>query len=166
MKNPACLLLFVVMLFPAMSRADGGGQLVGRASVIDGDTIEIRGRRVRLWGIDAPESSQTCALPDGRRWRCGAQAANELSAFVGVRNVACTPEGRRSFDRIVARCSAGGVDLGGWMVENGWALDYARFSQGHYARKQAAAAGAARGMHASQFVAPWDHRASQRTARP
>lgn len=167
MKNYLCyVVLSVLLLYPLMSRADGGSQLIGRATVIDGDTIEIRGQRVRLWGVDAPESSQTCTLPDGRKWRCGAQSANELASFIGVRNVTCVPQGRRSFDRIVARCSVAAIDIGGWLVENGWALDYSRFSGGHYARQQAAAAGASRGMHASTFVPPWEHRGTQRAARP
>lgn len=167
MKNYlCCAVLSILVLCPLMSRADGGAQLVGRATVIDGDTIEIRGQRVRIWGVDAPESSQVCTLPDGRRWRCGAQSANELASFIGVRNVACVPQGRRSYDRIVARCSVGAIDIGGWLVENGWAMDYSRFSGGSHARQQAAAAGASRGIHASTFVPPWEHRATQRAARP
>jgi len=34
--------------------------LSGQASIIGGDTLEIHGTRIRLWGIDAPESSQLC----------------------------------------------------------------------------------------------------------
>ena len=54
--------------------------LTGQASVIDGDTLEIHGARIRLWGIDAPESSQLCRGDDSLQYRCGAKAANDLPA--------------------------------------------------------------------------------------
>jgi endonuclease YncB( thermonuclease family) len=60
----------------------------GRASVIDGDTIEIHGQRIRLFGIDAPEAGQTCNV-DGQHYRCGQQAALALSDFIKARPVAC-----------------------------------------------------------------------------
>jgi endonuclease YncB( thermonuclease family) len=59
------------------------GVLMGRASVVDGDTLEIRGVRVRLWGIDAVESSQTCLDAGGKPWPCGRRAAFALADFLG-----------------------------------------------------------------------------------
>ena len=52
--------------------------LAGQASIVDGDTLEIHGTRIRLWGIDAPESSQLCRGEDSLQYRCGAKAANDL----------------------------------------------------------------------------------------
>jgi endonuclease YncB( thermonuclease family) len=52
--------------------------MIGQASVIDCDTLEIHGQRIRLSGIDAPESSQLCRGDDSLQYRCGAKAANEL----------------------------------------------------------------------------------------
>ena len=66
-------------------------ELVGQASIIDGDTLEIHGTRIRLWGIDAPESTQLCRGDDSLQYRCGAEAANDLDAFIGRRPVKCVP---------------------------------------------------------------------------
>ena len=86
--------------------------LVGQASIIDGDTLEIHGTRIRLWGIDAPESSQLCRGADSNLYRCGANAANDLDTFIARRPVNCTRVSEDQYGRSVATCSVGGTDLG------------------------------------------------------
>ena len=86
--------------------------LAGQASVIDGDTLEIHGTRIRLWGIDAPESSQLCRGEDSLQYRCGAKAANELDALIAQRPVSCIPISLDQYRRTVAPCTVVGVDLG------------------------------------------------------
>src|SRR5690349_18759823 len=81
-------LVLMLLLLSGEALAD---DLVGQASVIDGDTLEIHGTRIRLWGIDAPESSQLCRGEDSLQYRCGAQAANDLDAFIARRPVNCVP---------------------------------------------------------------------------
>lgn len=76
--------------------------VVGQASVIDGDTLEIHGTRIRLWGIDAPESSQLSRDEDSLPYGCGAEAANELDSFIAGRPVSCEPVGRDVYGRTVA----------------------------------------------------------------
>jgi endonuclease YncB( thermonuclease family) len=97
---------------------------VGQASVIDGDTAEMHGVRIRLWGIDAPESSQLCRGEDSLQYHCGAQAANELDAFIDRRPINCVPVSLDPYGRTVATCSGAGRDLGEWLVQNGLALDW------------------------------------------
>src|SRR4051794_16802967 len=63
--------------------------VIGQATVIDGDTLEIHGTRIRLWGIDAPESTQLCRGEDSLRYRCGAKSANDLDTFIARRLVSC-----------------------------------------------------------------------------
>lgn len=92
--------------------------LSGQASVIDGDTVEIHGMRIRLWGIDAPESSQLCRGDDSLQYRCGAKAANELDAFITGRAASCVPVSLDAYDRTVATCSVDGTDLGNWLVRS------------------------------------------------
>ncbi len=79
----------------------------GTASVIDGDTIEIQGQRIRLHGIDAPESRQLCRL-DGKPWQCGKDAANALAEKIARRPVTCEDLARDRYKRIIGRCTVAG----------------------------------------------------------
>jgi endonuclease YncB( thermonuclease family) len=139
---------------------------IGRASVIDGDTIEIHGQRIRLWGIDAPESRQICQR-GGEAYRCGQEAANGLAAMLGERPVRCQPVGRPDrYRRVVARCaqmvsdSHGTVvaDVNAWMVRRGYAVEFPRYSDGRYAEAQAEARQEGEGMWAGEFQMPWEWR--------
>ncbi|WP_371259545.1 thermonuclease family protein [Bradyrhizobium sp. URHD0069] len=78
------------------------GDFTGQASVIDGDTLEIHGTRIRLWGVDAPESSQVCRGEGSLQYRCGARAANDLDAFIARRPVICLPMSLDRYGRTVA----------------------------------------------------------------
>jgi endonuclease YncB( thermonuclease family) len=98
--------------------------IAGRASVIDGDTIEIHGERIRILDIDAPESGQPCIRPDGSEWRCGQQAALVLSDWIGARPVSCETDKRDRYKRWLARCQVGGEDIALWLAANGWAVPY------------------------------------------
>jgi endonuclease YncB( thermonuclease family) len=86
---------------------------VGRASVIDGDTLELHGTRIRLWGIDAPESNQLCRGEDSLQNQCGARAANELNALLNRRLINCSPISLDQYGRTVGKCSVDGVDIAG-----------------------------------------------------
>src|SRR3984885_2222438 len=121
-------------------------ELAGQASIIDGDTLEIHGTRVRLWGIDAPESSQLCRGEDSLPYRCGAKAANELDTFIATRPVSCIPISLDQYRRTVATCSAGDVDLGEWLVSNGLAIDWPEYSRGKFDAIQRDAEHAGRGI--------------------
>jgi endonuclease YncB( thermonuclease family) len=132
---------------------------VGQASVIDGDTLEIHGTRIRLWGVDAPESSQLCRGADSNLYRCGANAANDLDTFIARRPVKCTPISEDQYGRSVATCSVGGTDLGEWLVRNGLALDWPQYSKGRYAAAERDADRSGRGMWAGSYVEPWSFRA-------
>ncbi len=134
--------------------------LSGRARTVDGDTLKVNGARVRLHGIDAPESAQTC-IADGRRWRCGQRAASALAQRISGRSVACKERARDAYGRMVAVCRAGGKDLNAWLVSQGWALAYRRYSL-DYVDEEASARTARRGVWRGRFVEPWDWRAGVR----
>jgi endonuclease YncB( thermonuclease family) len=137
-------------------------EIVGRATVVDGDTIEVQRQRIRLDGIDAPESQQTCLGADSKLYFCGSKAALALADFLRDATVRCKAVGYDQYRRIVARCSARGEDLASVLVRSGWALDWPRYSGGEYGLDQKAAQAARRGMWAGKFVEPWNWRMCMR----
>jgi endonuclease YncB( thermonuclease family) len=131
--------------------------IAGTARVLDGDTIEIAGTRLRLHGIDAPEVKQPCTAY-GQIWPCGKVAKQWLAARLEGREVTCRPKGHDRYDRTVAVCYVGGEDLAGRIVAEGWALDYRKYSLKYVgAENDARAAG--RGIWRGTFQTPWDWRA-------
>ena len=151
------LLLVLAGIGPALAQED----LIGVASVIDGDTIEIHGQRIRLHGIDAPESRQLCTRPSGERWRCGQQASLALSDRIGQATVSCQPRDRDRYGRIVAVCFKGNEDLNRWMVANGWAVAYRRYSVDYVADEDDARQNRIN-IWSGIFDMPWDWRAQRR----
>ena len=149
-------LVLMLLLLSGSALAD---DFVGQASVVDGDTLEIHGIRIRLWGIDAPESSQLCRGEDSLQYRCGAQAANDLDAFIARRPVNCSPLSLDQYGRTVATCSVGGTDLGEWLVRKGLALDWPQYSKGRYGSAQRAAERTGVGIWKGSYVEPWLYRA-------
>lgn len=139
------LALIVAVAVATMSAGSGAqgqpSELVGVASVTDGDTIEIHGTAIRLNGFDAPESGRRCGAIN-----VGQQSALALSDFIGTQTVHCALTGARSRGRYVATCSVGGIDVGDHMVEQGWGRDWPRYSHGAYADEEARARTAHRGV--------------------
>lgn len=125
----------------------------GQARASDGDSLHLAGERVRLLGIDAPELAQTCQNARGRSWACGSQARAALAALLGRGTLACQPDGRDRFGRILARCTVGGDDLGEVLVRQGWAL-----ATDGYGSAEAEARRAGRGIWQGPFEVPRDWR--------
>lgn len=135
--------------------------IAGVASVIDGDTIEIHGQRVRFNGIDAPESRQYCDDAKGFEYPCGRRSAEALDKFLSAsRPVQCAFVTWDRYGRFVGTCTrADGTDVAAWMVEHGQALDWPKYSNGAYAAQQAKAQAAKLGLWVGNFQAPWNWRA-------
>ena len=137
--------------------------IVGRASVIDGDTIEIHGERIRFNGIDAPESAQFCADAAGRMYRCGARAAEALAGWLAAASpMTCKFVERDQYGRFVGNCTRGdGASVQRWLVRNGHAVDWPRYSNGAFSGEQSAAKAEQVGIWQGQFELPWKWRAAQ-----
>ncbi|MDE0173437.1 MAG: thermonuclease family protein [Defluviicoccus sp.] len=134
--------------------------LSGSVRVVDGDTLDVAGARVRLHGIDAPESAQRCRA-SGRSWPCGREAARALASRIGDRRVSCEERDRDRYGRVVAVCAVAGLDLNEWMVSEGWAFAYRRYSR-HYVAAESRARAARRGIWRGEVVAPWEWRRGRR----
>lgn len=136
----------------------------GVPRVLDGDTLAFGKQRVRLDGIDAPESSQSCYRERnsaGSAWSCGAAATEALRSYISNRPVSCEVLDTDRYGRLIARCSVlhdgQSVDLGGAMVWNGWALAYTQYSRA-YVREQREAEAAGRGIWTSHWQSPDEYR--------
>ncbi|QRY70173.1 thermonuclease family protein [Ensifer sp. PDNC004] len=136
--------------------------LIGRASVVDGDTIDIGKTRVRFSGVDAPESWQRCRDGDGGEYRCGHAAAMALDRFLAAsRPTRCELAGRDRDRRIGTCFRADGTDVNRWLVENGHALEWPKYSKGAYADAQRSAQSNGLGIWRGEFQLPCEVRAKR-----
>src|SRR5690606_24543368 len=126
--------------------------LEGVGRVVDGDTLDVGGVRVRLHGVDAFERDQTCDRPGGA-WACGAAATTALKARAEGRRLACEVRDVDRYGRQVSRCEGDGVDVALGLVENGLALAYRRYSADYIDAENAARARKA-GAWAGSFDRP------------
>jgi len=154
--------LVVPMLATAPPLGARGEQTIsGRASVTDGDSLEIRGQPIRLHGIDAVEARQQCRDRNGRSWPCGRRAAFALEDAIGGRTVHCRMRDRDDHGRVVARCMAGTTDLSAAMVSRGYAIVLRRYGREYVPLENRARASRV-GIWDGRFERPGAWRASQR----
>ena len=132
-----------------------GEPVTGSARVIDGDSLEIAGVRLRLHGIDAPEREQDCRDANGKTYSCGRASMRALDGR-DRRPQRHLHAGRRSTNTTATSrvCTVDDIDLGEAMVRGGHALDYARHSRGRYAEAEREAREARRGLWAGTFETP------------
>jgi endonuclease YncB( thermonuclease family) len=154
--------LLIAFAALALASAAHGETVAGLARVIDGDTINIDGRSIRLFGIDAPEADQTCIL-DGKRWACGTASTDELSGVIGDQPVECVGDESDTYGRLLAVCQAGRYNLNRTMVQYGWAVAFRRYSDA-YVDDEIRAKGRNQGLWKSTFDLPEAHRLAQRTS--
>ena len=148
---PVSLILFST---PSMTVA---ADITGKPRIVDGDTIHIGGTKIRLHGIDAPESRQTCQKADRSEYRCGEMATFTLFEIIGKRWVTCKGETVDRYKRRIAICFAGPYDINAEMVRRGWALAYRRYSM-DYVDEEEDARNRKAGMWQGEFMKPWEWR--------
>ncbi|WP_019955334.1 thermonuclease family protein [Yoonia vestfoldensis] len=148
------IVLVLGLAFAGAAHANPSGAI----RVIDADTFDVGGDRVRLFGVDAPELGQPCTI--GRQTiDCGRWAADQVRARFDGQRARCTTRDVDRYGRQVATCDVGGVDLGQVIVAEGWATAYRRYSM-LYDLDEKAAAVAARGLWSATMENPESFRAT------
>lgn len=148
-----CLGASIVWTCPAPATAQQAHPISGKAFVFDANTIEVKGQKIRLFGIDAPDRKQTCFNKKGGAYACGLRAAFALDNLAKGKNVTCQPRGVDAQKRVLAICSHNGLDIGSAMVEAGWAMADLRYSD-QYGATQDAARAAQIGLWQGAFEEP------------
>ena len=133
-KPPSCLVMLIVLSVPSMAAAQ---VIEGPADVIDGDSLRVAGTEVRLFGVDAPEFSQSC-FSNGSEVACGAMAKDVLAGLIGNSVLSCQPRDTDTYGRIVVTCRTSGVDISEALVEAGWATAFRRYGNDYVAAEMRA----------------------------
>lgn len=151
-----CLCLISIGLFPLRAEAM-------QLRIIDGDTLELNGEKIRLDGIDAPESAQTCVSSSGEAYPCGKEATAALKQLTLKHQISCVGVETDVYDRRIATCYADGRNINADMVREGQALAFRRYSE-RYVKDESDARAAKRGLWSGIFDAPWSYRKGSRKA--
>ena len=151
---------FLAVLLVFLATSASSEVLRGRALVIDGDTLEVRGQRVRIEGIDAFEMAQICVKPDGKRWKCGAAGKSFVERLTRGKTVRCEGMQHDTYGRLIADCTVGDTNIGAAEVKAGLALAFVKYSRTYVQQERTARAGGL-GVWNGSFTAPWDYRSGK-----
>lgn len=146
--------LIAVLLFGAVPAL---ADITGKVQVIDGDTLDVGRIRIRLHGVDAPESDQPCTTLTGQNWACGDWITRQVRDQFQGATARCEPLDKDRYNRIVARCFVGGKDIGKTLVQEGLAFAYRKYSM-DYDLDEKAAYVADRGVHGFVIQSPARYR--------
>jgi endonuclease YncB( thermonuclease family) len=128
----------------------------GPVRPMDGDTFEMAGVGVlRLADMDAPEMAQKCEGGPKHLRDCGVYVADVLAEWIRAQTVECEVHAIDEYQRRIASCTYAGEDLSTWLVSEGLALAFRRYSE-RLVRLEEAAKAARRGLWQTTFEAPWD----------
>jgi endonuclease YncB( thermonuclease family) len=128
--------------------------------IIDGDTIHLDGEKIRFTGIDTPELKQTC-VNAGVKDNCGITAKQILIDKIGDNIVECISEGKDQYKRILAECFVNNESLSSYLVRNGYAFAYRRYSKKFVPDEDYARINKI-GMWSMEFDYPWDYRKAKK----
>ena len=154
------IILITFFLIPAK-----GETISGYAKIVDGDTIKILNKKIRLHGIDAPEIKQLCKriflsisfISFEKNYECGEISKKKLKSYLHNRSIKCKIEGVDRYKRILGTCYKNTININSMMVRNGYAVAYKKYSK-RYSNVELEAKREKRGLWKGKFEMPWDWR--------
>ena len=114
-----CLIFFFLTYYDVKS---------SELKIIDGDTIHLKGEKIRFSGIDTPELKQTC-IKNNEVIKCGIQAKKLLVKKIGNKKINCVREGKDQYKRTLAECFVNDLSLSSYLVKSGYAFAYRKYSK-------------------------------------
>jgi len=137
----------------------------GIATVTDGDTIRIEGKKIRFFGIDAPEKKQQCKKPwltisfisFSKDYPCGQISTDKLKKKINDKLLICKWINKDRYKRYIAECFKDKTNINAWMVRNGYAVAYRKYSK-KFVSQEIFAKKEKLGLWSGTFMMPWDYR--------
>tara|TARA_B100000886_G_C20215662_1_gene404296 strand:- start:65 stop:541 length:477 start_codon:yes stop_codon:yes gene_type:complete len=146
------VLILIILLFSSFANAE---YLTGYAKVIDGDTLVILKKKIRLFGIDAPEMKQKCnkGFSRGESYLCGVFSKKQLINKLNNKKINCKITTVDRYKRLIGICFLKNEDINEWMVTNGYAVAYRKFSK-KYVLSEKKAKENLKGIWSGYFINP------------
>ena len=157
--------IFLILTFIFfLTQTLNGTEIYGTPKIIDGDTVHINNKKIRLEGIDAPELKQQCKKPVlqisvmisfqfNKNYSCGVKSKVKLINKISDSKIKCITSSKDRYKRFLATCYKDKINLNKWMVRNGNAVVYKRYSK-DYVRDEAYAKKNKLGVWKGSFIMP------------
>ena len=168
-KKKLIILIIISSIFFILTyndvRSENINKISGFAKVVDGDTIKINSKKIRLYGIDAPEKKQKCKktyltisfMSFTKDYMCGEVSTQKLIKKINKQKLNCNILDVDRYKRLIGECFKRNINLNSWMVSNGYAVAYRKYSK-KYVSDEINAKNNKLGLWQGKFEMPWDYR--------
>ena len=168
-KKKLIILIIISSIFFILTyndvRSENINKISGFAKVVDGDTIKINSKKIRLYGIDAPEKKQKCKktyltisfMSFTKDYMCGEVSTQKLIKKINKQKLNCNIIDVDRYKRLIGECFKRNINLNSWMVSNGYAVAYRKYSK-KYVSDEINAKKNKLGIWQGKFEMPWDYR--------
>ena len=168
-KKKVLIIIIIFIIFSLFTyndvRSEEIKEISGYAKIIDGDTIKINSKKIRLHGIDAPEKKQVCKKPYitivffsfSKNYLCGQVSTDKLTKKINNQIIKCKIKNVDRYNRLIGECYKNNENLNSWLVSNGYAVAYRKYSK-KYISDEMNAKNKKLGIWQGKFEMPWDFR--------